>query len=76
MFDLEKELKKVIDIAEQGALIKLQGMIALRGLTTVRQVDELLHNLIMEKEALEGVGEQYEADAKADHFSEEQFNHE
>lgn len=63
-----RDEKKILTI------IQLQGLIADYELTTIEQVEGLIHNIIMGDEALEDVeSTQYEADAKADHLSEGQF---
>ena len=53
-FDLKKALDETCEIAQIGAIITLQGMIADQGLTTISQVSGLLHNIIMGDESLKG----------------------
>ena len=73
-FDLKKAIDETCEIAKIGAIITLQGMIADQGLTTISQVNGLLHNIIMGDESLDNKARQYEVDARADHNSGEQFN--
>jgi len=75
-FDLREELKPVIATVKIGAIVELQSLIAEQELTTVSQVNGLLHNIIMGDESLEDEAYQYEADARADNLTKEQFNHE